>query len=188
MNIVERVKKILITPKTEWKTIKDEENSIKELFVGYVIILAAIPAIASFIGISIIGINIGFMRLRIPLSAALASSIVNYIFSIAAVFIAGFVINSLAPTFNSKQDSIKAMKLVIYSFTPAWVAGVVNIIPPLAILGILVSLYGVYILYLGIPLLMETPQEKVLPGSISNFVMEKRMAHLKIIRVKKIRR
>jgi predicted GTPase len=31
-------------------------------------------------------------------------------------------------------------------------------------------------------------KELYLNGSISNFVMEKRMAHLKIIRVKKIRR
>ena len=171
MNIVDRVKNILITPKTEWEIIKGEADSIKDLVMGYVVILAAIPAVASFIGISLIGINTGFMRLRIPLSTALSSSIVSYIFSIASIFVAGFIINLLAPTFNSKQDNTRAMKLVVYSFTPGCIAGILTIVPPLAIIGILGGLYGLYILYLGLPILMETPQDKVIPYTITSIIV-----------------
>jgi len=51
----------------------------------------------------------------------------------------------------------------VYSYTPAWVAGVLQLIPALGILGILAGLYGLYLLYLGLPRLMNCPQEKAGP-------------------------
>ena len=52
------------------------------------------------------------------------------------------------------------MKIAVYSFTPAWVAGVLQIIPLLGILVLLASLYGLYLLYLGLPRLMKCPEDK----------------------------
>ncbi len=58
------------------------------------------------------------------------------------------------------QDQTQAMKLVAYASTLGLLAGILYIIPPLAILVFLASLYGLYILYLGIPVFMETPEDK----------------------------
>ena len=79
-----------------------------------------------------------------------------------AVYVYGFVINALAPNFASTQDLTAAMKLAVFSMTPAWLAGIFYLIPSLDILVTLGSLYGIYILYLGFnhPL-MGTPKEKV---------------------------
>src|SRR5205823_4764202 len=66
----------------------------------------------------------------------------------------------LAPTFGAEKNSARAMKVAVYSFTPAWVAGVLQIIPALGVLAILGALYGLYLLYLGLPALMKAPQEK----------------------------
>ncbi len=46
--------------------------------------------------------------------------------------------------------------------TPYFVAGVLYIFPVLSILVFLASLYGLYILYLGLPVMMETPKEKAI--------------------------
>jgi hypothetical protein len=78
-----------------------------------------------------------------------------------SVYVFGFVINALAPNFGSTQSLPMAMKLAVYSMTPAWVAGIFHIIPALGILAILGSLYGIYVLYLGFNQpLMGTPKEK----------------------------
>ncbi len=59
-DIVSRVKAILMTPKTEWPIIAAETTTVADLYKNYVIILAAIPAIAMFIGMSIVGTTVFF--------------------------------------------------------------------------------------------------------------------------------
>jgi len=46
MNLVERVKNILMQPKLEWPTIAAEPATTQSIFVNYVMILAAIGPIA----------------------------------------------------------------------------------------------------------------------------------------------
>src|SRR3546814_21014116 len=48
--LVDRVKRILIEPKVEWGRIDGEQTSVGELFRGWVLIFAAIPAFACAIG------------------------------------------------------------------------------------------------------------------------------------------
>ena len=67
MQLIQRVKAILLTPSTEWPVIEREPGSPSILFVNYVPILAAILAISRFVGQSLIG---GYT----PLLAALIDS------------------------------------------------------------------------------------------------------------------
>jgi hypothetical protein len=73
------------------------------------------------------------------------------------------VIEKLAPTFQSRGDTAQALKLVVYSMTPVWIAGVLNLVPLLAVLGIIAALYAIYLFYLGLPVIMATPADKVIP-------------------------
>ena len=84
-------------------------------------------------------------------------------FALVGAWIAAVVIEKLAPTFESRGDTAQALKLVVYSTTPVWIAGVLNLVPALTPLGIIAALYAVYLFYLGLPLLMATPADKVIP-------------------------
>src|SRR6185436_9361167 len=75
-------------------------------------------------------------------------------------FLLSLIINMLAPNFGGQKDSTLALKVAVYSFTPAWVAAVLNILPLLGVLAILGGLYGIYLLYLGLPRLMKCPEDK----------------------------
>ena len=165
MELVPRIKGILINPKEEWAKIKEESVSITDLFTGYAMILAAIPALAQFIGRAIVGYNIPFVGwVRSGIGSALLYSIIYYIFTLAVVYVLGVIINALASSFGSEPNMDNAMKLAVYSFTPAWVAGILYIIPPLSILALLASIYGLYLLYLGMNLpMLATPKDKVVP-------------------------
>ena len=164
MNLVARAQAILMKPKEEWVKIKGESTSIAQLFTSYAAILAAVPAVAQFIGNGLVGKKIPFVGwVRYPLGSALFQAILYYIFTLVSVYIFGIVINALAPSFGSKQNLPNAMKLAVYSMTPMWIGGVFYIIPFLGFLAILASLYGLYILYLGFDNpLMDTPKEKIL--------------------------
>jgi hypothetical protein len=163
MDLVDRVQGIILKPKEEWEKIKGESLTVTELFTSYAMILVAIPAVAQLIGFGIVGFKVPFVGwYRLGLGAALARAIVAYILTLGAVFLLGFIINALAPSFASKQSQDNAMKLAVFSMTPTWLAGVLYIIPALTPLALLASLYGIYILYLGMTAgIMETPKEKV---------------------------
>lgn len=163
MDIVSRVQSILLKPKDEWVKVKEEEIPVSQLFMSYAAILVAIPAIAQFIGLSLIGRHIPFVGwYRIGIGRGLLYAIFFYVFSLVSVYVFGIIINALAPTFSSTQSISNAMKLAVYSMTPAWVAGILHIIPVLNLLVFLASFYSIYILYLGFATpLMGTPKEKV---------------------------
>jgi len=161
--MIERIKNILISPKTEWEKIKAEPAGIAQVFTGYAIPLALIPAVFGFLGRALIGINLGILgTFRIPFAYSLAWAIVFYVLSLVSLYVFALIINALAPSFGSKPDMVKAFKLVVYSMTPAWIAGVLQIFPLLAIIIFLAGLYGLYILYLGFEPMMETPKDKIL--------------------------
>jgi len=173
MDLKARIQGILLRPKEEWLKIKEETLPLSELFTSYVLILAAIPAAAQFIGYGIVGFRVPFLGLhRLGIGTALFRSVLAYIFSLVAVFVFGIIINALAPSFSSTQNLDNAMKLAVYSMTPAWIAGVLHIIYFLSPLVILASLYGIYILYLGLVTpLMNTPKDKVVSYLIVSFVI-----------------
>jgi len=155
MNLVERAKNIITTPKTEWEAVANEEPNIQQIMIGYVLPLALIPAIASVIGWGILG-----SALLRSFSWGIAMGIVQLISAFVTVYITALVVNLLAPNFGSEKNMGRAIQLVAYSYTPAWVGGILNIFPFLSWLGLLFGLYGLYLMYLGLPFTMKTPQDK----------------------------
>ena len=163
MNLVDRVKRILLTPRTEWQVIDAEQTTPAALYTGYIAPLAAIGPVAQLIGMTVFGIPIPFMgTFRVPFGSALMRAIVAYLLTLVATYVLALIIDALAPSFNAQRNQIQALKLAAYSSTAAWVAGIFLIIPALGILSI-VGLYSLYLLYLGLPTLMKTSQDKALP-------------------------
>ncbi len=173
MDLIPRIQGILLKPKDEWEKIKGEDLPVQSLFTSYAMIVAAIPAIAQFIGNGLIGRSVlSFGWYRRPIGSALLQAVLFYIFSLVTVYVLGIIINALAPTFSSKQNQNNAMKIAVFSMTAAWVAGIFYIIPFLGVLAILGALYGFYILYLGFDAsLMDTPKEKVVGYFVVSLVV-----------------
>ncbi len=167
MNLQARITNIITKPKEEWPVIAQEQTTVAALYQSYICLLAAIPAVATFIGHSVIGITLPFVgHYRAPMGTALVGAVVSYVLTLASVYIAAMVIEKLAPNFGSKGDTVQALKLVAFAYTPAWVAGILGIIPALGILIIIASLYCIYLFYIGLPHMMQTPADKVIPYMI----------------------
>jgi hypothetical protein len=157
-SLVSRVKYILSRPKFEWPVIDAESATVKGLFTRYAMVLAAIPAVATLVG------QVVFWH-RGPVGPLLGA-VVSYLLSLLSVYIIGMIIDALAPTFGGTKNPVKAMQVAVYAMTPAWVAGVLNIVPTLGWLAGLLGLYGFYLLYLGLPVLMKTTADKSLGYTI----------------------
>ena len=165
MDIVARVQAVLLTPKEEWPRIKAEPVTPAGLFVSYVMLLAAVPPAFQFLGNVLVGKRLPLVGVyRWPVGRAVGYALVSYVLALVTVYVFALIVDMLAPTFGSPRNMTAALKLAAYSMTPGWVAGVLFIIPGLWALGLVASLYGLFLLYLGFETpLMDTPKDKV-PG------------------------
>jgi len=159
MDLVKRVKQILVSPTTEWQTIDNENDSHVTVLTTYVLLLAAIPALASFIGYGLIGYSVLGYHIG-SVSLGVRQAIVQYINLVAGVYITALIINLMAETFGSKANFNKAFSLVAYAYTPVFIGGIFYIFPMVGFLAFLASLYGLYLLYIGLAPMMQTPAEK----------------------------
>jgi hypothetical protein len=157
MDLVSRVKNIIVDPANEWRVIDGEPDRPGDVLWNYVAILAAIPAVCSFIGTSIVGIG----PYRTGIVAGIVSAVVGYVLTLIGVYITALVIDILSGKFGGRKNFNAAFKVAAYAPTAAWVASVFTAIPILAVLAVL-GLYTFYLFYTGLPILMKVPQDKSL--------------------------
>jgi len=168
MNLQTRVVNILTKPAVEWPVIAAEPSDVASLYSNYILLLAAIPAVCTFLGLLVIGVP---LLGTYGLSAALVAGVMSYLSALASVYIAAFIIEKLAPNFDSRGDTVQALKLVAYASTPVWIAGVLHLVPLLGVLIIVAVLYAIYLFYLGLAPVMKTPQDKVVPYMVVSAIV-----------------
>lgn len=172
--MIERAKNILLTPKTEWPVIAAEPASTASLYKDYLIWLAAIPAVLGFIDATVFGYSVPFMgTLRIGVATALQGAVVSYVMTLIGVFVFSLIVNLLAPTFGGTKDPLQALKVVAYSSTASLViGGVATIVPWLGgLLALGAAIYGIYLLYLGLPPTMKCPPEKAVGYTVVSIIV-----------------
>lgn len=157
MNLVERVKGILLTPRTEWPKIAAEPMSAQQIYTSWVLILAAIGPIAIAIGW---GVSVGF-------AASLRFAIANYLIMLMMTAIIALIVDALAPRFGGTKDFVAALKLSAFSYTAAYVAGAFHLLGYVGgILVLIAMIYAWYTFYLGAPVLRKCTQDKAVVFTI----------------------
>ncbi|HEV3239502.1 MAG TPA: Yip1 family protein [Casimicrobiaceae bacterium] len=152
MNLIDRVKNILLQPKVEWPKIATESATPQSIYLGYIVILVAIAPLA--------------ILLRTG-GAGLVAAVVHYVIALAVTFLLALIVDALAPTFGGEKNFVQSLKLVAYSYTAAWIAGVFLLIPVLGgIIALLAAIYSWYTFYLGVPVLKKCPQDKAVGYTI----------------------
>jgi hypothetical protein len=158
MNHLKRVFKILFTPNEEWHNIAAADESPASLCFGYVFPMVLAGAIAIFIGYGYVGYDSFLIHLKGP-NWGWWFGLRHFISGVAVFFIATYVIDALAPFFSSTKNLSRSAQLVAYSSTPFWLSALFSAFPFLGVLSIL-GLYGVYLFYVGLPIMKNTPPDK----------------------------
>ena len=147
--MLDRIKKILLTPKDEWPIIARERLGLAKVLTTWLLPLSVIPAAAALVGWSALGIAWGIKQ-----------AVLQIVVTIGGAYITAFIVNALAEKYASHKDQDQAFALIAYSYTPACLGGIFQLIPSLAVIGSLIGLYGLYLLYIGLPPMMKTPPDK----------------------------
>jgi len=163
--ITERAKALLLKPKDEWTAISDETASMADVLKGYALPLIAIGPLCSFLGGQVFGIGAFGFGYHPSLLSGLSVAISTFVFALLGLFVLTFVASKLAAQFGGQDNMREAFRLVAYSMTAAWIAGVFGLVPALAILGI-VGLYSFYLFYVGVAPMLRVPGDKALSFTV----------------------
>lgn len=161
MSLHERVKALILSPQKEWEKIDAEDTSIPDLYRSYIAILAAIPPFASFLG----GWLFGYWQARSGVvhptfAGGLLRAVTQYALSLPALYLIAFVVSMAAPHFDGRSDDRRALQLMAYSYTPAWIAAIFGLVPGLRWLDVL-GFYGVYVFSVGLPRMLRMPKDNL---------------------------
>lgn len=162
--VLSHVVGLMMDPKKEWKTIKEERCSISKCYCSHVLLLAAVPAVAGYVGTTQVGWSFGgFAVHKLTTDSALQIAILTYLTMLLAVFSLGKAIHWMGQTYGSKQTLPQAIALAAYAATPLWLVGFFFLYPVLWInmlIGLPALAYTVYLLYTGVPVMMGVSTER----------------------------
>lgn len=160
--LLARIRGILLSPKQEWPVIAEEPTPAMTVFQQYVLPLLAFVAVISFVHVSVVGVSVPFAgTIRSPIMSGLTNALLTLVMGAIGICIVAAIINALAPKFGGVKEWRQAMKAAAYSLTPAFVGSVFGLLPSLGtLLGFLAGVYGIYVLYLGLPVVMRSQQER----------------------------
>ncbi len=182
--IIARVKNILLTPKTEWPVIAAEPETVADLYKNYIVIVAALAPIGTFIGLLVFGVTIPFIgTIHFGMGPLITQLILSYIVSLVMTYVVAFIIDAMATSFGGVKNQVQALKAAAYSFTPVWVVGFLNILPIGFIVGLLTLaalIYAIYLMNLGLQHTMQSPSTRsagytavvIIIGVVIGFILQ----------------
>ena len=151
-------------PKKEWQEIRDDPSSIAACYLQHILILAAIPPIAGFIGTTQIGWQLGVgAPVKLTVASALPIAVLYYLAMLAAVFVVGKAIHWMANTYGAAPTLAQSVQLAAFTATPLFLVGIMQLYPLLwlnFLVGLPALAYTVYLLYSGVPIMMGISQER----------------------------
>lgn len=155
---------LFIDPVRQWQIIRQEHLGLKRYYAAHVFLLAAIPAVSGYIGTTRIGWQIGAGEpIRLTSETALSIAVIYYLVLLVAVFTIGKLIQALGKAYDVDKPLPLCVALAAYSATPLFLIGVMELYPLLwlnFLLGLPALAYSVYLLYSGLPIMMEISKER----------------------------
>ena len=150
-------------PKEEWQIIEKRHESLIYSLV-HILTVALIPSICSYFAAAHIGWVIGTGDpIILSNNSAIVMAITFYFALIGGVFSLAYLIHWMAKTFDSTPDFIQSLELAAYTATPLLMVGITALYPVLwfVVMACLIAMsYSVYLLYSGVPIMMNIPEEK----------------------------
>jgi hypothetical protein len=152
---------MLIQPRQEWASINGEFTRAPAIFWSYVIPVSAVTPAAYLLG-AVLFQEQGtlFGTVETTVGAGVQDAVLRYLFGLAGVFILGFALDLLAAVFSGQANRVQALKVAAYGSTPAWLFGVLAIVPRLGRYSIVGTLWTLYLVFSGAPLLMKVSTER----------------------------
>ena len=155
---------VLYDPIQAWPRISERKFNITQVYVRFIIVMAAIPPVAAYIGAVYSGWRIGFGEpVKLTWQSALMMSIAAYVAILVGIYVLARFVHWMAKTYDSEASLDRAVVLVAYSGGPLFLVSIFSVYPVLwlnTLLTLVAAALAIRILFVGTPVMMQVNQEK----------------------------
>lgn len=156
---------LLVRPTTHWRTIAAMDDSSLRALLLYPCLLAILPAVAWYYGTTQIGWTVGDHgeTIRLTDQSALQICILFYLTMLACIAAIGYFVHWMSATYGAQSSLTRGIVIIGLTATPLLLAGAVGFYPILwldMLVGVVAVTWSVYLMYLGIPIVMNIPEER----------------------------
>ena len=155
---------LLFRPAAQWRKVAGLSSGTLIAMLPYPCIMAALPAAAWYYGTTQVGWIVGDGEpVRLTRDSALPIHLLFYCAMVGAVALIGYSIHWMSATYGANSSLAKGIVIAGFTATPLFIAGAVGFYPILwldLLLGVAAVCWAVYLLYLGIPIVMDIPEER----------------------------
>ncbi len=156
---------LLVKPSSQWQVIACLPDRALSVLLLYPCILAALPAAAWYYGTSQVGWTVGSGGdvIKLTIESARTIGFLFYFGMIACIAVIGYFIHWMSQTYGAQSTITKGIVIAGMTATPLFITGVVGVYPLLwldMLIGMIAVSWAVYLLYLGIPIVMDIPEER----------------------------
>ena len=156
---------LLVQPHTAWQRVAQLPSASFNKLALFPVIMALLPAVAWYYGTSRIGWTVGSSEdaIRLTESSAFEISVLFYFVMISSVAIIGYFIHWMSATYGANSSLTKGIVIAGLTCSPLFMTGLVGFYPLLwvdLLIGVVALSWATYLLYLGIPIVMNIPEER----------------------------
>ncbi|MEX0943925.1 MAG: Yip1 family protein [Pseudomonadales bacterium] len=155
---------ILFYPLVEWERIREADGTVIGHYLKYIVPIALLPAIAWYYGSTQVGWQLGAREIRLTSESAMQIMVLFYISMLLGVGLLGFMVHWMSETYEAHTSTLaKGVAVAAYTCTPLFVVGAIGFYPILwldILLGCAAAAHTVYLLYVGVPIVMQIPKER----------------------------
>jgi hypothetical protein len=155
---------LLTSPSKHWRSIAQLDDNTLTTLLLYPCFMALIPAVAWYFGTTTEGWTVGSGEaIKLTRESALQICILVYLTMLGCVAAIGYFIHWMADTYGAKSTITKGIVITGLTATPLFISGIVGVYPLLwldMLIGVFAVSWSVYLMYLGIPIVMDIPEER----------------------------
>lgn len=149
----------------EWQEIGQEPSeTISQVYLRHALLLALIPPFALYLGSTHMGWSTADGELVYLATDSAAVMAVAFYFSLLiGLALMSFVMHALEHILGSTVSYERCLMLTLYTSTPLFLAGIAGVMPVLwfdVMVVLLAATYSIYLLFTGVPVLMDMPPAK----------------------------
>ncbi len=153
---------ILFNPQATWSALAQEPDSKIKSRLLLILLMAAIPPLGFYYGTTQIGWHSGGELTKISAASAIPLMVLFYLALVASVVVIGLMTHWMSKTYNAQSFPIKGMVLIGMANTPIFLAGLLAFYPVWwfdIFIATAACCYTIRLLYLGVPKLMQVPED-----------------------------
>lgn len=155
---------LLVSPVEGWQAIQKANLSVSECYFRHVVPLGLIMPICGYIGVTQVGWPVaGADTVFMTTGSAFRMAILLFLAILVSVMVIGKLIQWMGQTYEAEQPLSRCVALAAYTITPLLIIGFATLYPPLwfiYLLGLPALGYSVFLLYSGVPVMMEISKDR----------------------------